>query len=169
MSIALATLLRNIPVPQQYLVALACGEVVQRVRPARVPGSRSVRLVTGGALAAVAISLIGWSLHATHDVDLGHPDRLVTSGPYALSRNPMYVAWAALAVGAGLLRNSMWMLASVPIGAGFVHRDVLTEEHALATRYPEQFPQYASAVPRYASARQVAGLLDQRSDTHPLD
>lgn len=157
MSITLATVLRNIPVPQQYLVALTCGEFVERVRSARVPGSRGVRLVAGSALVAVAISLIGWSLHATRIVDLERPDRLVTSGPYALSRNPMYVAWAALALGAGLLRNSMWMLASTPIGARLVHRDVLKEEHYLAARYPEQFPEYAAAVPRYASNRRVVG------------
>lgn len=157
MSIALATVLRNIPVPQQYLVALTCGEVVQRLRPARVPGSRGVRVAAGGALVTTAIALIGWSLYATRIVDLEHPDRLIISGPYALSRNPMYAAWASLAVGAGLLRNSMWMLASAPIGAGFVHRDVLKEELDLAVRHPEQFPHYAAAVPRYLPARRVAG------------
>jgi protein-S-isoprenylcysteine O-methyltransferase Ste14 len=141
--------LRNIPVPPQYLVALACAEVAQQLWPARVPGSRGVRLVAGGALVVAAVALTGWSLYATRTIHLKRPDRLVTSGPYALSRNPMYVAWAALAVGAGLARNSMWMLVGATIGAAFVHRDVLKEERDLTTRYPEQFPLYAAAVPRY--------------------
>lgn len=160
--------LRNIPVPPHYVVAFACGEVAQQLWPARVPGSRAVRIAAGGALVVAAVALIGWSLDATRTVDLEYPDRLVTWGPYALSRNPMYVAWAALAVGAGLMRNSMWMLAGTPIGATFVHCDVLREERELAVRHPERFKHYATAVPRYLPRRRPLSVGDRRPTSYQL-
>jgi protein-S-isoprenylcysteine O-methyltransferase Ste14 len=143
------TVLRNVPVPKPYLAALTCGELLHRIRPLPLGGARSLRLAFGGVLVSCSVALIGWALRATHNVDLEHPDHLVTTGPYARMRNPMYVAWALLATGVAVLRNSGWLLVSVPVAAALVHRDVLKEERELAALAPEAFRRYTAAVPRY--------------------
>jgi protein-S-isoprenylcysteine O-methyltransferase Ste14 len=142
------TVLRNLPIPKPYLAALAGGGLMHRMRPLML-GARGGRVAIGGTLVAGSLALIGWALRVTRDVDLEHPDHLVTTGPYARSRNPMYLAWALLATGVALLRNSGWLLVSVPVAAALVHRDVLREERELAGRDPEAFRRYTAAVPRY--------------------
>jgi protein-S-isoprenylcysteine O-methyltransferase Ste14 len=82
-------------------------------------------------------------------VQLADPAHLVTSGPYAVSRNPMYLGWALLQVGAGLVRGSRWMIAAVPVAAAFVHRDVRREERTLEDAFGDEFRRYRAAVPRY--------------------
>ena len=77
------------------------------------------------------------------------PDTLVTSGPYALARNPMYVGWALVHLGVGPLRNDPWVMAALPVASGAVHRGVLREEALLKTAFPAEFGRYRQPVPRY--------------------
>jgi protein-S-isoprenylcysteine O-methyltransferase Ste14 len=74
---------------------------------------------------------------------------LVTSGPYRLSRNPMYVGWTLLYLGAALIARNAWMIASLPVVAGVLHRDVLQEEHALEQAFGEYYVRYRQQVRRY--------------------
>ncbi len=80
-----------------------------------------------------------WSLDAARSVNLGRPNRLVTAGPYALSRNPMYISWTLLHVGAGLAGGSAWTLATLPGAAASVHRGILREERELAARFGAEY------------------------------
>lgn len=150
-------LLRNVPVPEQYLLAAAVAIGLHRWRPWPLPCPRFARRGWGWMLVAVAVALISWSLHATRTVNLEHPAQVVSSGPYAHSRNPMYVAWALLSLGAGLVANSAWMLAAVPVAFWRVHREVLREERMLVQQFPASYRHYAAAVPRYLRLRSQRG------------
>ncbi|MCU1517774.1 MAG: putative protein-S-isoprenylcysteine methyltransferase [Pseudarthrobacter sp.] len=148
-----ARLLSNIPLPEQNLAGIAAGVVLQRIAPrplapASGPPPALLRLAGGTSLAAGGV-LITWAWLAARNTRLATPDALVTSGPYALTRNPMYAGWALLHLGAGLLRNDAWTLAALPLASAAVHHGVLREETALAARFPAEFSEYRLSVPRY--------------------
>jgi protein-S-isoprenylcysteine O-methyltransferase Ste14 len=146
-------LLSNIPLPEQNLVGIAAGVVLQRVLPVRLgqtSGLPSVmRRVAGGASVAAGSSVITWAWLAARGTRLARPDALITSGPYALSRNPMYVGWTLVHLGVGLLRNDAWIVAALPLASAAVHRGVRREEALLETAFKAGFSRYRESVPRY--------------------
>ena len=78
------------------------------------------------------------------------PKRLVTTGPFALSRNPIYVAMALVALGWAVAYRSPAMLiyAGVLILAFHV-RILLGEEPAMARLFGAQWTDYARRVSRW--------------------
>jgi protein-S-isoprenylcysteine O-methyltransferase Ste14 len=99
-------------------------------------------LGVGGALVAIAWSAVG-------EVDLEHPVRLVSAGPYTISRNPMYVGWGLLHLGVAVSIGSTWVAASFPPSAAWLHHQVLQEERRLDAAFGEEFRQWRATVPRY--------------------
>jgi protein-S-isoprenylcysteine O-methyltransferase Ste14 len=146
-------LISNIPLPEQNLVGIAAGLVLQRVlplrfgRPSGLPSM--VRRAASGASLAAGSGVITWAWLAARSTRLARPDALITSGPYAFSRNPMYVGWALVHLGVGLLRNDAWIVAALPLASAAVHRGVRREEALLETAFPEDFTRYRESVPRY--------------------
>ena len=88
-------------------------------------------------------------MRAASDVDLERPSALVSTGPYVISRNPMYVSWTSLYVGGALITRNSWMLLSLPLVGGIIHRVVLREEHALEGAFGEEYFRYRKLVRRY--------------------
>ncbi len=82
-------------------------------------------------------------------VDLAAPDRLVTVGPYAWSRHPMYEAWTALYVAAAVRLRNGWLAALLPVLLILVHRDTGREERRLRRRFGPDYEAYAERVPKY--------------------
>jgi protein-S-isoprenylcysteine O-methyltransferase Ste14 len=75
--------------------------------------------------------------------------RLVTGGPYALSRHPVYVGEIATAVGVNLATGGWLSFAAI---AYFIVCEVLRmrwEERILTQVFPNDYPPYARRVPRY--------------------
>jgi len=64
-------------------------------------------------------------------------------------RNPMYVGWTLLYLGAALNMRNAWMVASLPAVVGLTHRDVLREEHTLEEAFGENYIRYRKLVRRY--------------------
>jgi protein-S-isoprenylcysteine O-methyltransferase Ste14 len=147
----------NVPLPEPYLLGIGAGAVLHRLRPWPLPGPRAVHQLVGWPLIAVGSSLVVWSLRAAAQVDLGQPDRLVTRGPYAVSRNPMYVGWALLQLGGGVTAGAGWVLVTLPLAAGWVHREILHEEEALGAAFGAELRRYHAAVPRYLPGRRMIG------------
>jgi protein-S-isoprenylcysteine O-methyltransferase Ste14 len=75
--------------------------------------------------------------------------RLVTGGPYAVSRHPVYLGEIATAVGVNLATGGWLSFLAV---AYFIVCEVLRmgwEERILAQVFPTEYPAYARRVPRY--------------------
>jgi protein-S-isoprenylcysteine O-methyltransferase Ste14 len=75
---------------------------------------------------------------------------LLTSGPYRVTRNPLYVGLLALYVGAALLAGSPGALVATPLAwAGLHWGAVLPEESYLRTRLGEPYRRYCRRVRRW--------------------
>ena len=144
-----STRLHNIPLLEPILVGIACGLVAHRLRPWRLPGPEDPRCAAGWSLVGAGCTLNVWSWWASWRVELGDPHRLVTAGPYAISRNPMYVGWALLHLGLAMTAGSAWMLTALVPAAIVLHRQVLREEQQLHERFGEEYRRRCATVPRY--------------------
>lgn len=158
--------LGNVPLPEPYLLGIAASAGLSRVRPWALPGSPLTHRLAGAPLIAAGTIVIARSLQAAGQVDLDHPRRLVTTGPYAASRNPMYVGWALLHLGAAVAGGSVWMLAAFA-ATGQVHRQILGEERELGDRFGDEFGRYRAAVPRYLPRWPRKGHRPTRSPGTP--
>jgi protein-S-isoprenylcysteine O-methyltransferase Ste14 len=75
--------------------------------------------------------------------------RLVTGGPYALSRHPVYLGEVTTAIGVNLA-TAGWLSALAILY--FVACELMRirwEERILALTFPSEYPEYARRVPRY--------------------
>lgn len=80
------------------------------------------------------------------------PERLVTSGPFALCRNPMYLGHLIFLAGLALSLHS-WAAAALALAtAGWFQFRVRRDERRLAERFGEPYLQYRSRVKRWVPA-----------------
>jgi protein-S-isoprenylcysteine O-methyltransferase Ste14 len=150
-----SVVLRNLPLPEAHLALLALGLALQWLRPWHLPiPTRAAAFGSAVGIAASAASIL-WATRAAGDVDLAEPDRLVTTGPYAMTRHPMYEAWTALYAAIALGLRNGWLAAFLPVVVAFVHRDTGREDARLRRRFGPAHAAYAGAVPRYLTIRLV--------------
>jgi len=87
-----------------------------------------------------------------HETPMAHKSRaqaLVTGGPFAWSRNPMYVSMVGSLGSFGLLMNSWWGVgAAVPLAA-YLHFYVVPAEERYLLRRFEGFAEYSRRTPRW--------------------
>jgi protein-S-isoprenylcysteine O-methyltransferase Ste14 len=139
----------NVPVPEGHLTALALGSVLHRARPMHLPVPAPVRLVFGPAVISVGALVAASAAVAASDVDVRSPVKLVTRGPYAFSRNPMYVGWTIAYLGVTLAVGSRWLLVMLPPVLAYTHLAVLREERHLEARFGPDYARYRELVRRY--------------------
>src|SRR5215210_7507649 len=131
------------------MVGILASGVLHLIRPWRISGSKRLYRGAGWTLLGAGVAISASAVRAASEVDLERPSTLVSSGPYAISRNPMYVGWTLLYLGAALITRNAWMVASLPAVTGFTHQDVLREEHVLEGAFGEKYTRYRKLVRRY--------------------
>jgi protein-S-isoprenylcysteine O-methyltransferase Ste14 len=78
------------------------------------------------------------------------PQHLVTTGPYRISRNPMYIAVVTILVGWSVLWGSRTLaIYTVLFLCGFHVRVLLSEEPWAARQFGAQWQGYRAHVPRW--------------------
>ncbi|MGA7886653.1 MAG: isoprenylcysteine carboxylmethyltransferase family protein [Acidobacteriaceae bacterium] len=103
----------------------------------------------GCGLSLMLASLISFGQSFRIGIDAASADKLVTSGVFAFSRNPIYAAFALVLLGELLVFPNWIFLAYAIAGTLLFHRQVLREEDFLRRRYGEEFIAYCRRVPRY--------------------
>ncbi|MHC4597776.1 MAG: methyltransferase family protein [Planctomycetota bacterium] len=76
-------------------------------------------------------------------------DRLITEGPYGLTRNPLYVANLVITAGILLAANRWILLLALPLGFLYYTLVILAEEEFLAAEFGEAFRTFRRRVPRF--------------------
>lgn len=100
-------------------------------------------------LAVVLASLIAFGTSFRVGIDVDNPDKLVTSGVFALSRNPIYFGFALVLVGQFLVFPSWIPLLYLLAAVGLFHRQVLREEAFMREHYGREYADYCHRVRRY--------------------
>lgn len=100
------------------------------------------------------LSLMLWSLVSFGQsfrvgIDTDHPDKLITTGVFAFSRNPIYVAFAFILLGQFLIFSNWILLLYICAAIWLFHRQVLREEDYLKKHYGREYSEYCSRVRRY--------------------
>ena len=139
----------NIPIPEAHLVGLGTGILLQVLRPWSLPWPTWAGQVCGWTLLLAGLWLGAWAVRAAARVDLERPNQLVDSGPYAFSRNPMYVAWTVGYLGVALVAGTAWPLLLLPVVLAVTQVVVLREERSLERHFGDKYRRYKTSVRRY--------------------
>jgi protein-S-isoprenylcysteine O-methyltransferase Ste14 len=100
-------------------------------------------------LSLFLLSLISFGRSFRVGIDTEKPDKLVTTGVFAFSRNPIYLAFAFVLLGQFLVFPNWLLLAYLVAGFWLFHRQVLREEEYLRRHYGEEFDSDRKRVRRY--------------------
>jgi len=82
-------------------------------------------------------------------IDENAPDKLVTNGMFAVSRNPIYVCFLMFFAGLFLIHRNIVIAVAVVLFALAIHRQVLKEERFLISHYGKEYAEYRKKVRRY--------------------
>ena len=134
------------------LLALLAQYVAPRTlgpdAPARYPGL--LLLCVGLALDVWAM----WTMRAARTNILPNraADSLLVTGPFAISRNPIYLGNTLFMLGLGGALNSLWIFAAAFAAAALTTSLAIRREEAhLALRFGPAWEAYAARVPRWIS------------------
>jgi len=94
-------------------------------------------------------SLISFGKSFRIGIDRDHPGKLVTTGVFAVSRNPVYVAFWFVLVGQFFLFSHPILLVYLVAATWLFHRQVLREEEFMKRRYGGEYSDYCRRVRRY--------------------
>lgn len=119
---------------------------------------RSAALTIGIALAAggFAVFIAGTLALVRHgDFKGSRTRRLVTTGPYSLSRHPQNLGWGVLLLGIAIAGRSLAALALVGLFAIFVERYARLEDHRLQQDFGAAYDVYRDSTPAVLSLRRT--------------
>lgn len=143
-----------VPPPLVYAAALALSWWLEQSWPldfATPPslGALGWALVGAGAVLMLWATFTIWRHHTTVNPYKGASE-LVTNGPFAFSRNPIYLADTIVYGGVTLLIGSLWPLAFAPLVWVIIRYGVIANEEAhLAARFGAAYHDYCTRVRRW--------------------
>lgn len=99
-------------------------------------------------LLGAALVIPGLLIRAVASGQLQKNEQLATAGPYAYTRNPLYLGSLILSVGFALAARSWWIVGGIIVLFFAIYLPVIrAEEEFLRERFP-QFEDYSRRVPR---------------------
>ncbi len=138
------------------LPALLLAEALQWFFPLAFAGrGQSWRLVISAVLAATSIALAAAAIigmrRVRTPVEPWKPTRhIVTSGAYAVSRNPIYLAFLGLQLAYAWGMANAWGVLLLPLSIGLLYWGVIArEERYLTRRFGDEYVHYTQTVRRW--------------------
>ena len=140
--------------PLLFVIALIVAIALAVVAPLPLHLPLWLRVV--GALAAVAgvalwfCGAVAMRRAGANMNPAGAANRLIDSGPFAISRHPIYVGGAIAFFGVGVALSQAWLCVAALIAAAAVDRYAMAREEAhLAARFGADWTRYAARAPRW--------------------
>lgn len=144
----------NVPPPLIVLSVLLLAYALNAIVPLKI-GYLPVLEFAGYTLVAISLLIIGissWSFRRlkTHIEPWKPTTTIITTGCFAVSRNPIYLALCVACLGVGMILQSWWVLFSVIPAALLLYYFVIAREEAyLEKKFGEAYVQYKKRVRRW--------------------
>lgn len=142
------------PPPLVFLAFLLLGYGFHQLRPLEL-GIPIWGHLIGSALVTVAmlalLFLLISYLRAKTSIEPWKPtSHIITTGLYAHSRNPIYLAFCVINIGVGCYLNSFWVLLSfLPAALVVYHIAIRKEEAYLEAKFGDEYLRYKHKVRRW--------------------
>ncbi len=144
----------RVPPPLMVLGVLLLAYALNYLVPFRIAHS-PVLVFAGFTLVGISLLTIvftAWSFRRvnTHIEPWKPTTTIITTGCFAVSRNPIYLALCVACVGIGMILHSWWMVFSVIPAAMLLYHFVIAREEAyLEKKFGEAYVQYKTRVRRW--------------------
>jgi protein-S-isoprenylcysteine O-methyltransferase Ste14 len=143
--------------PFLFLGALALGALLSLVIPVgpRLASPNGQALAVGLTFVAIGFALAAFSVRnfrlAGTSVVPGEPSTaLVVTGPYHVTRNPIYIGLVLIYFGLAIILTSLWvLLLLIPVLFVLQRGVVEREEDYLERQFGEAYRKYKARVPRW--------------------
>jgi protein-S-isoprenylcysteine O-methyltransferase Ste14 len=140
---------RRVPLTSTLFVLLLAEDVWNHTDPHNLTNLTDFKVLLGLGLVFSGVALRSWAAGTLHK-----RTELTMSGPYGLVRHPLYTGSFMMMLGFCQLiddAENIWFVVG-PVLALFIYRS-LQEERFLAAAFPDQWPEFASRVPRFFPRR----------------
>jgi protein-S-isoprenylcysteine O-methyltransferase Ste14 len=144
------------PPPLVYVIGLVLGYGFNRWMPLWIAAPEPSWVFMGGLAIAVAGFLFGISgaltfrRKGTAIVPNKPASMIVSAGPYAITRNPMYLGLAVCYAGCSLVLDTWWAVGLLPVVVVIIDRQVIArEERYLGSAFGEEYEAYRAKVRRW--------------------
>jgi protein-S-isoprenylcysteine O-methyltransferase Ste14 len=150
----------NFPPPFYFVLGFLAGWLLHRYVPLSVPGANGIGGVVGmravgWLLIVVGMVILAWAQltfrrHRTAIIPNRPATAMVTDGPYAFTRNPMYVSLMLMYVGLALLTRMLWPIIFLPVILALLTALVIRrEERYLSDAFGEEYRAFTRKVRRW--------------------
>ena len=135
--------------PFVYIAAILIAVGLDRLFPLELLDGWYLTFLAVGSLFVVMSVWLGFSAFrklyksGTALLSSGTATRLVTSGPFRFTRNPVYLSYTLGTSGAGMVTGNAWLIAAAIMTAGITHAWIIRrEEKHLLARFGFEFENY---------------------------
>ncbi|HSP16128.1 MAG TPA: isoprenylcysteine carboxylmethyltransferase family protein [Thermoanaerobaculia bacterium] len=142
--------------PILFFACLIVGGLLHLSWPFEIaPYSFEAGLIAGGACVCAAAALGALTIREMkrHETSLEPgqvPARLVTSGPFRFTRNPLYLAQLLFLAGIALAVNSAWFLVAAMVQLVLLDRLIVVREEAvIRQKFGTEYVSYVARVRRW--------------------
>jgi protein-S-isoprenylcysteine O-methyltransferase Ste14 len=136
-----------------FLVSIALHFAVPFSLPQGI--LRQVLIAVGIVLIIIGIGLITLArrelAHFRQPTDPGHPtSKVVQTGVFSISRNPLYLASVIVFFGIALTLNMLWALVTLLVSIILCYYIlIIPEEKYLSARFGKEYQEYVASVHRW--------------------
>jgi protein-S-isoprenylcysteine O-methyltransferase Ste14 len=135
--------------PFVYIAAILIAVGLDRIFPLELMEGWHLTFFVAGTLSlAISVWLGFWGFRKLYQcgtamLSSSPATRLVTSGPFRFTRNPVYLAYTLATLGAGMVTGNAWLIAAAIVTAGITHAWIIRrEEKHLLARFGFEFENY---------------------------